>query len=57
MDNEINVFISHAGKDDGQIEKFKTLKNILTKDVDMVMLKYNLNLDENGVPSLSSNPS
>lgn len=25
VDNEINVFISHAGKDEGQIEKFKTL--------------------------------
>lgn len=35
------------------IQKLKTLKNIITKDVDMVMLKYHLNLDENGVPSLS----
>jgi len=35
------------------ISKLKTLKNILTKDIDMIMLKYNLNLDENGVPSLS----
>lgn len=38
---------------DEDIQKLKTLKNILTKDVDMVMLKYNLNLDENGVPALS----
>lgn len=38
---------------DEDIAKLKTLKNILTKDVDMIMLKYNLNPDENGVPSLS----
>lgn len=38
---------------DEDILKIQTLKNILTKDVDMVMLKYNLNLDENGVPALS----
>lgn len=35
------------------ISKIQTLKSILTKDVDMIMLKYNLNLDENGTPSLS----
>lgn len=35
------------------IKKIKTLKKILTYDVDMVMLKYNLNLDENGIPALS----
>ncbi len=34
-------------------EKLKILKKILTPDIDMVMLKYNLNLDENGVPALS----
>lgn len=34
-------------------KKFKILKKILTPDIDMVMFKYNLNLDENGVPALS----
>jgi len=34
-------------------EKLKILKKILTPDIDMVMLKYNLNLDENGIPALS----
>lgn len=34
-------------------EKLKILKKILTPDIDMVLLKYNLNLDENGVPALS----
>jgi len=38
---------------ENDISKLNTLKNILTKDVDMIMLKYNLNLDENGIPSLS----
>ena len=35
------------------IEKIKILKKILTPDIDMVMFKYNLNLDENGIPALS----
>lgn len=34
-------------------EKLKILKSILTPDIDMVLLKYNLNLDENGIPALS----
>ena len=34
-------------------EKLKILKKILTPDIDMVLLKYNLNLDENGIPALS----
>ena len=34
-------------------ERLKILKKILTPDIDMVMLKYNLNLDENGIPALS----
>lgn len=34
-------------------EKLKILKKILTPDIDMVYLKYNLNLDENGIPALS----
>jgi len=34
-------------------EKLKILKKILTPDIDMVMLKYNLNLDENGIPAVS----
>lgn len=34
-------------------EKLKILKKILTPDIDMVFFKYNLNLDENGIPSLS----
>lgn len=38
---------------DADIEKLKILKKILTPDIDMVLLKYNLNLDENGVPALS----
>lgn len=38
---------------DEDILKIKFLKDILEKDVDMVMLKYNLNLDENGIPALS----
>ena len=35
------------------IEKIKILKKILTPDIDMVFFKYNLNLDENGIPALS----
>ncbi len=35
------------------IEKIKILKKILTPDIDMLMFKYNLNLDENGIPALS----
>lgn len=35
------------------LEKLKLLKKILTPDIDMVYLKYNLNLDENGIPALS----
>ena len=38
---------------DEDIEKIKILKKILTPDIDMVMFKYNLNLDENGIPALS----
>ena len=38
---------------DEDIEKLKILKKILTYDIDMVFLKYNLNLDENGIPGLS----
>ena len=38
---------------DEDIEKIKMLKKILTPDIDMVMFKYNLNLDENGIPALS----
>ena len=38
---------------DEDIKKIKILKRILTKDIDMVTFKYNLNLDENGVPALS----
>ena len=34
-------------------EKIKILKKILTPDIDMVFFKYNLNLDENGIPALS----
>ena len=34
-------------------EKLKILKKILTPDIDMVFLKYNLNLDKNGIPALS----
>ncbi len=34
-------------------EKLKVLKKILTLDIDMVLLKYNLNLDKNGIPALS----
>lgn len=34
-------------------EKLKILKKILTPDIDMVLFKYNLNLDENGIPALS----
>ena len=34
-------------------EKLKILKKILTPDIDMVLLKYNLNLDEHGIPALS----
>lgn len=34
-------------------EKIKILKKILTPDIDMVYFKYNLNLDENGIPALS----
>lgn len=33
--------------------KLKILKKILTPDIDMVLFKYNLNLDENGIPALS----
>ena len=35
------------------IKKIKILKKILTPDIDMVTFKYNLNVDENGIPSLS----
>lgn len=35
------------------LEKLKILKKILTYDIDMVFLKYNLNLDKNGIPALS----
>jgi len=38
---------------DDDVEKIKILKKILTPDIDMVMFKYNLNLDENGIPALS----
>lgn len=34
-------------------ERLKILKKILTPDIDMVFLKYHLNLDENGIPALS----
>lgn len=34
-------------------EKLKKLKQTLTYDIDMVFFKYNLNLDENGIPALS----
>ena len=33
--------------------KLKELKNNLNKNIDIVMLKYDLNLDKNGVPALS----
>lgn len=33
--------------------KLKYLKETLTKNTDIVMLKYDLNLDENGIPALS----
>lgn len=36
-------------------EKLKKLKENLDKTIDIVMFKYNLNLDENGVPALSYN--
>lgn len=60
-----NFSFSHATKDyimwldaddvilEQDREKLKILKKILTPDIDMVMLKYNLNLDENGIPALS----
>ncbi len=38
---------------DEDILKINNLKETLSKDVDMVCLKYNLNLDENGIPALS----
>lgn len=34
-------------------KKMKVLKKILTPDIDMVTFKYNLDVDENGVPVLS----
>lgn len=33
--------------------KFKNLKNNLNKNVDIVMFKYDLNVDKNGIPALS----
>lgn len=38
---------------DEDIKKINILKKILTPDIDMVTFKYNLNLDENGIPALS----
>ena len=60
-----NFSFSHATKDyimwldaddiilEEDREKLKILKKILTPDIDMVLLKYNLNLDENKIPALS----
>ena len=38
---------------DEDILKIKKLKETLDNNVDMVCLKYNLNIDENGIPALS----
>ena len=38
---------------DEDIQKLQILKKIITPDIDMVLLKYNLNPDENGIPALS----